>query len=114
MTGTINKTLILGYLGSDPEIFVTDNGKEVARLSIATNDYDGKQSHTEWHKAVIFAPGLIDKVVKPYLTKGSRVHIEGSNRTGKFTTRDGVERSSTDVIVQELTLLDGKPQKSEK
>ncbi len=114
MTGTFNKTQILGHLGADPDIHVTEGGREIARLSIATNesytDKAGvKHERTEWHRAVIFSEGLITKVVKPYLKSGNRVFVEGSNRTDKYTDKDGVERYSTDIVVSELTLVDGKP-----
>lgn len=114
MTGTINKMTILGHLGADPEIRVTQDGREIARLSVATNerytDKDGvKQERTEWHRVVIFPEGLITKVVKPYLREGSRIFCEGTSRTDKYTDKEGVERFSTDIILQELTLLDGKP-----
>lgn len=113
MTGTINKTLVLGRLGADPEIHLTENGKEIVRLSIATNerftDKNGeKQERTEWHRLVIFREGLIAKVVKPYLKKGSKVFAEGALRTDSFEDKQGVKRFSTDVIVRELTLLDAK------
>lgn len=112
MSGTYSKTIILGHLGADPEIFTADSGKEIASLRIATNerftDKNGeKQERTEWHRAVIFAEGLVSKVVKPYLKKGSKVLIEGSNRTESYT-KDGVERYSTDIVVHELKLLDSK------
>lgn len=113
MTGTINKTTILGHLGGDPDIHVTDGGREIARFTVATNERftkDGeKHQHTEWHRFVIFNEGLIAKVVKPYLKKGSKVHVEGSNRTSSYTDKDGVERFGTDIIVREITLLDRKP-----
>ncbi len=119
MTGTFNKTQVLGHLGADPDIHVTDDGREIARLRIATNesftDKNGvKRERTEWHRAVIFPEGLITKVVKPYLKSGNRVFVEGSSRTDKYTDKDGVERYSTDIVVSELTLLDGKPTTEEK
>ena len=114
MTGTLNKTMIIGHLGSDPEIHITQDGREIARFTIATNerytDKAGeKQERTEWHRAVVFGEGLVSKVVKPFLKQGSQVFIEGSNRTEKYTDKDGVERYSTDVVVREITLLDRKP-----
>lgn len=113
MTGTINRIVVQGHLGRDPEIFVSDTGREIARLTIATNerftDRNGKtQERTEWHRAVIFGEGLITQVAKPHLKKGSKVLIKGSNRTDKYTDKNGVERYSTDIIVRELTLLDPK------
>ena len=117
MTGTINKTFILGNLGRDPEIHVTQSGTEIARFTVATSDRftdknGEKQERTEWHRVVIFGNGLINKVVKPYLNKGSRVHIQGNLRTDKYTDKNGVERYSTDIVVENLTLLDSKPSAS--
>ena len=114
MTGTINKTQILGRLGADPEIRVTDDGREIARLSIATNESftdkaGNKQERTEWHRVVIFPESLITKVVKSHLQKGNRVYVEGTSRTDKYTGKDGVERYSTEIVLKELMLLDGQP-----
>lgn len=113
MTGTINRTLILGNLGSDPSILLTQDGREIAKLSLATEnrykDRDGNtQTSTDWHRAVIFQNGLVTKVVKPYLKKGSKVCIAGSNRTTEYTDKDGTKRYSTEIVVREITLLGGK------
>ena len=115
MTGTFNKIIIFGHLGANPDIHVTSDGREIARFNVATSDRykdknGEKQEHTEWHRVVAFRSGLIDSVIKPFLKKGSKVLIEGSSRTGKYTDKDGVERYSTDVIVDELTLSD-RPEK---
>ncbi len=113
MTGTINKTIILGHLGGNPDIRMTEGHREVARFTVATNERftkDGeKHQHTEWHRLVIFNEGLITNVIKPYLKKGSQVHVEGSNRTSSYTDKNGVERFGIDIIVREITLLDRKP-----
>ncbi|XP_020909456.2 uncharacterized protein LOC110247366 [Exaiptasia diaphana] len=111
MTGTLNKTMILGYLGGDPEIRMTESGREIARLTVATNEHytdaqGQRQKNTEWHRLVVFADGLISKVIKPYLKKGSKLLVEGRNATRKYTDKNGVERYSTDVIVRGITLLD--------
>jgi len=116
---TYSKTIILGRLGADPAISLTGNGKEIARLSIATTerytDSDGnKQERTEWHRAVIFSQALVSKVVKPYLNKGSQVLIEGSNRTESYTEKDGVQRYSTEIVVSELNLVGGNNSKKSK
>lgn len=113
MTGSINKAQILGRLGQDPQIIMTQSGKEIAKFNIATSerftDKNGEiQERTEWHRVVIFADGLVSKVVKPYLKTGSRVFVEGSNRTEKYTDKDGIDRYSTEVVVRELILVDRK------
>ena len=111
MTGTFNRATILGHLGADPEIRATANG-EIARLSIATNerfkDKNGeRQERTDWHRAVIFSDGLVSKVVKPYLKKGSSVLIEGAIRTDSYE-KDGERRFTTEIIVSDLTLMDSR------
>ncbi len=112
MTNSLNRTQLIGHLGAKPEIHTTEDGREIVRLSIATNetflDKDGKkQERTEWHRVVIFHANLITKVVVPFLKKG--IFVEGSLRTDKYTDKDGVERYSTDIILQELIMLDRKP-----
>ena len=113
MTISLNRTQIIGHLGADPEIRTTRDGRGIARLSIATNevflDKSGeKQERTEWHRVVVFGEKLVTEIVKPFLKKGSRVFVDGSNRTDKYTDKDGVERYSTDIILSELILLDRK------
>ena len=113
MTGTFSRTQILGNLGKDPEIYMTGSGKEIARLSIATSerftDKNGEmKERTQWHRAVIFSDGLVSKVVKPYLKKGSKIFLEGANRTESYTDKDGTERFNTEIIVRDLTLVDRK------
>ena len=118
MTTSLNRVQLIGHLGADPEIRTTQKGHEVASLRIATNESflkDGeKQEHTEWHRVVIFGDGLITKVVKPYLGKGNRVFVEGSIRSNKYTDNEGVKRYSTDIVVQQLNLLDRKPTEDRK
>ena len=114
MAISLNRVQLMGNLGADPEICTTKDGREVARLSIATNETflnkDGnRQERTEWHRVVIFHGNLITKVVIPFLKEGSTVFVEGSLRTDKYTDKDGIERYSTDIILRELTLLDRKP-----
>jgi single-strand DNA-binding protein len=114
MTGTFSKTLIIGHLGANPDIHTTGDGREIARFTVATNarftDRNGdKQERTEWHRVVIFAEGLISGVVKPYLKKGTAVLIEGSNRTEKYTDKDGREHYGTDIVGESLTLIGNAP-----
>ena len=114
--GTINRVIIVGNLGSDPEVRTTNTGARVVSLSVATSDnWTDKQSgekrqRTEWHRVVIFNQGL-SKIARDYLRKGTQVYLEGQLQTRKWTTEDGQDRYSTEVILQPyhgvLTLLSG-------
>ena len=105
MAGSLNKVLLIGRLGNDPEIKQMTNGKSVARLSVATSEtWKDKNSgerkeKTEWHRVVIFNEGLVG-VVKQYLKKGSQVYIEGQIQTTKYTDNNGQEKYSTQIILQ--------------
>ncbi|NSM57013.1 single-stranded DNA-binding protein [Wolbachia endosymbiont of Atemnus politus] len=115
--GTVNKVILIGNLGRDPEIRTMQNGKEMANFSIATSEswtdkFSGVRSEkTEWHNIVVFNEGLV-KVVKDFARKGSKVYIEGSLRTRKWTDQNGSERYTTEVMLQNfnsvLTLLDSR------
>lgn len=116
MAGSVNKVILVGNLGADPEIRSMQNGKEVANLRIATSeswkDQSGERKEkTEWHRVVIFSEGLV-KVAKSYLKKGSKVYIEGSLQTRKWVDPSGQEKYNTEVVLQgfgsTLTMLDGK------
>lgn len=117
MAGSVNKVIIVGNLGRDPEIRSTQDGKEIANLAIATseswNDRNSgeRREKTEWHRVVIFNDGLV-KVVKNYLKKGAKVYIEGALQTRKWTNKEGQEQYSTEVVLQgfnsTLQMLDGK------
>jgi single-strand DNA-binding protein len=117
MASSVNKVILIGNLGRDPEIRSTQDGREIANLAIATSDTwkdkvtGEKKEKTEWHRVVIFSEGLVN-VVKNYLKKGAKVYIEGSLQTRKWTDKDGVERYSTEIVIQgfngSLTMLDGK------
>lgn len=116
MAGSVNKVILIGNCGKDPEIRTMQDGKKVANLSIATSDSwkdkatGEKKEKTEWHRIVIFG-GLAD-IVEKYVKKGSKIYVSGSLQTRKWTDKDGVEKYSTEVVLQnfggELTLLDGK------
>ncbi|QEK89406.1 single-stranded DNA-binding protein [Wolbachia endosymbiont of Chrysomya megacephala] len=116
-SGTINKVILVGNLGKDPEIRTTQNGKEMASFSIATSEswtdkFSGTRSEkTEWHNIVIFSEGLV-KIVKDFARKGSKVYVEGSLRTRKWTDQNGSERYTTEVVLYNfnsvLTLLDSR------
>jgi single-strand DNA-binding protein len=118
MAGSINKVILVGNLGFDPEIRATQDGREIANLRIATSESwkdrqtGERKEKTEWHRVVIFGEGLVN-VAKNYLRKGSKVYIEGQLQTRKWTNKDGIEQYSTEVVLQgfnaNLTMLDGKP-----
>ena len=118
MAGSLNKVLLIGRLGADPEIKQMVNGKSVARLSLATSNTwkdkntGEKKEKTEWHRIVIFNEGLVN-VVKQYLKKGAQVYIEGQLSTRKWRDeKAGVDKYSTEVVLQgynsSLTMLGGK------
>ena len=117
MAGSVNKVILVGNLGKDPEVRRMTSGEPVVNLSIATSEsWKDKNSgerkeKTEWHRVVIFNKNLAD-VAEKYLRKGSKVYVEGSLQTRKWTDKDGAEKYSTEVVLQnfrgELTMLDGK------
>ena len=105
---SVNKVIILGNLGKDPEVRYTAGGDAVANMSIATSerwkDKDGqKQERTEWHRVVAF--GRTAEIAGEYLEKGSSAYIEGKLQTRKYTDKDGIERYSTEIVVERLQLL---------
>ena len=106
MAGSLNKVLLIGRLGADPEVKQMVNGKSVARLSLATSNTwkdkntGEKKEKTEWHRVVIFNEGLV-KVVQQYVKKGAQVYIEGQLTTRKWTDeKSGTDKYSTEVILQ--------------
>ena len=116
MAGSVNKVILVGNLGNDPEARSLNNGGEVVNLSVATsdrwNDKDGnRQERTEWHRVVIFNENL-GKVAKQYLRKGSSVYLEGSLQTRKWQDNNGQDKYSTEIVLQrfrgELVLLGGR------
>lgn len=117
MAGSVNKVILIGNLGRDPEIRSTQDGREIANLAIATSESwrdknsGERREKTEWHRVVIFSDGLVN-VVKNYLRKGSKVYIEGALQTRKWTDQSGQEKYSTEIVLQgfgsTLTMLDGK------
>jgi single-strand DNA-binding protein len=117
MAGSVNKVILVGNLGRDPEVRSTQDGTKVANLSLATSEsWKDKNSgerreKTEWHRIAIFNERLVD-VAEKYLKKGSKIYIEGQLQTRKWTDQSGQERYSTEVVLQrfrgELTMLDGR------
>lgn len=117
MAGSVNKVILVGNLGRDPEVRTMNDGSPVVNLSIATSEtWRDRQSgerkeRTEWHRVVIFNENLA-KVAQQYLKKGSTVYIEGQLQTRKWTDQQGVEKYTTEVVLQrfrgELTMLGGR------
>ncbi|WP_282608373.1 single-stranded DNA-binding protein [Pelagibius sp. Alg239-R121] len=117
MAGSVNKVILVGNLGRDPEIRSTQDGTKIANLSLATSETwrdrnsGERRERTEWHRVVIFNDRLVD-VVEKFLRKGSKLYIEGQLQTRKWTDQQGVEKYSTEVVLQryrgELTMLDGR------
>jgi single-strand DNA-binding protein len=117
MAGSVNKVILVGNLGRDPEIRSTQDGTKVANLSVATSESwrdknsGERREKTEWHRVVIFNERLVD-VAERFLKKGSKVYLEGQLQTRKWTDQSGAEKYTTEVVLQrfrgELTMLDGK------
>ena len=117
MAGSVNKVILVGNLGKDPEVRRMQSGDPVVNLSLATSETwrdkssGERKEKTEWHRVVIFNKNLAD-VAEKYLRKGSKVYVEGSLQTRKWTDKDGQEKYSTEVVLQnfrgELTMLDSK------
>jgi len=117
MAGSVNKVILVGNLGRDPEVRTSQDGSKIVNLSIATSETwkdrssGERKEKTEWHRVVIFNPNLAD-VAERFLRKGSSVYVEGALQTRKWTDQQGQERYSTEVVIGrfkgELTLLGGR------
>ena len=117
MAGYVNKVILIGNLGKDPEIRRTQDGRPVANLRVATTESwrdkttGERREKTEWHSVVIFNEGLC-RVVEQYLKKGAKVYLEGQLQTRKWQGQDGQDRYSTEVVLQgfnsQLTMLDSR------
>ena len=117
MAGSVNKVILVGNLGKDPEVRRMTSGDPVVNLSVATSETwrdkssGERKEKTEWHRVVIFNKNLAE-VAEKYLRKGSKVYVEGSLQTRKWTDKDGQEKYSTEIVLQnfrgELTMLDSK------
>lgn len=115
MAGSVNKVILVGNLGRDPEIRTTQDGREIANISVATSESwkdrstGERREKTEWHRVVIFNDNLVN-IVKNYLKKGSKVYLEGQLQTRKWQDQSGQEKYSTEVVLQGfngvLTMLD--------
>ena len=112
MAQGVNKVILLGNLGNDPDVRYTQAGMAIANVSIATSEAwkdkvsGEKQEKTEWHKVVFF--GRQAEIVKQYLHKGSKIYVEGSLATNKWQDKDNVERYTTQIKAQVMQMLDGK------
>ena len=117
MAGSVNKVILVGNLGKDPEIRRTQDGRPIANLRVATSESwrdkttGEKREKTEWHRVVIFNENLV-KIVEQYVKKGAKLYLEGALQTRKWQDKDGKDRYSTEVVLQNfnsaLTMLDGK------
>ena len=117
MAGSVNKVILVGNLGKDPEIRRTQDGRPIANLSVATSETwrdkatGERKEKTEWHRVVIFNEGLC-KIAEQYLKKGAKVYLEGQLQTRKWTDQSGVDKYSTEVVLQgfnsNLTMLESR------
>jgi single-strand DNA-binding protein len=117
MAGSVNKVILVGNLGRDPEVRTAQNGDKIVNLNIATSETwkdrgtGERKEKTEWHRVVIFNPNLAD-IAERYLRKGSSVYVEGALQTRKWTDQSGQEKYTTEVVIGrfkgELTLLGGR------
>ncbi|MCK9913050.1 single-stranded DNA-binding protein [Microbacteriaceae bacterium K1510] len=117
MAGSVNKVILVGNLGADPEVRRTQDGRPIVNLRIATSETwrdkatGERKEKTEWHRVVIFSEGLA-KVAEQYLKKGAKVYLEGALQTRKWQDKDGQDRYSTEIVLQgfnsNLTMLDGR------
>jgi len=112
MARGVNKVILVGNLGNDPEVRYSQSGSAITTISVATSenwkDKDGNpQERTEWHRVKFF--GKLAEIAGEYLKKGRQVYVEGSLRTEKYTDKSGVEKYSTDIIANEMQMLGGNP-----
>ena len=122
MAGSINKVILLGRLGADPEIRMSQDGKKIAKFSLATSENwrdkqtGEKKEKTEWHKVIIFSSGLAD-ISEKYLKKGSLIYIEGQISSRKYTDQSGIEKYITEVVLQgyncQLTMIDNRSENAQ-
>ena len=118
---TINKVILVGNIGNDPEIRSTSDGREIANFSLATSESwkdkntGERKSKTEWHKVSVFSQGLVG-IIKNYVKKGTKVYLEGQLQTRKWTDNSGIEKYTTEIVLQNfnstLSILDSKQSES--
>ena len=119
---SINKVILIGHLGKDPEIRNTNDGREIATFSLATGETwkdkntGEKKETTEWHRVVVFSQGLVS-VIKNYVHKGSKLYVEGQLKTRKWTDNNGVDKYTTEIVLKgfnsTIQLLSGKADTNE-
>ncbi len=117
MAGSVNKVILVGNLGKDPEIRSTNDGTKIANFTLATSENwrdkasGERRERTEWHRVAVFNDRLVE-VIEKYLKKGAKVYVEGALQTRKWTDKEGQERYTTEVVLQrfrgELTMLDSR------
>jgi single-strand DNA-binding protein len=117
MAGSVNKVILVGNLGADPEVRTLPSGNKVVNLSVATSESwrdknsGERKEKTEWHRVVIFSEGLV-RIAEQYLKKGAKVYLEGALQTRKWQDQSGADKYSTEVVLQgfnsTLTMLDGR------
>ena len=118
---TINKVILVGNIGNEPEIRATSDGREIANFSLATSESwkdkntGERKSKTEWHKVSVFSQGLVG-IIKNYVKKGTKVYLEGQLQTRKWTDNSGIEKYTTEIVLQNfnstLSILDSKQSES--
>ena len=122
MAGSVNKVILVGNLGADPEIRRTQDGRPIANFSVATSESwrdknsGERKERTEWHRVVVFSEGLC-RVIEQYVKKGSKVYLEGQLQTRKWQDKDGNDRWSTEIVLQgfnsTLTMLDSRTERGD-
>ena len=107
---SVNRVILLGNVGNDPQIRTTQNGKKMASFSLATSEKWKEETKKQWHKVVIYNENIVANVVEKYVNKGSKLYVEGSLQTRKWTDKDGSEKYITEVVLQgfnsKIELLD--------
>jgi single-strand DNA-binding protein len=121
MAGSVNKVILVGNVGKDPEIRATQSGGKIASFSLATSETwrdkmsGERKEKTEWHRIVVYSEALV-KILESYVKKGSKLYVEGSLQTRKWTDNSGVERYSTEIVIQNFngnfTILDNRQNSS--
>ena len=103
---SVNKVILVGNIGKDPEARFMPNGNAVTNLSIATSSKKDGQEYTQWHRCVAYEK--VAEIIAQYAKKGQQIYVEGTLRYGKYTDKDGVEKHTTDIIVHQVQLLGGR------
>ena len=107
---SVNKVILIGCVGKDPEVRYSQKGMAVANFSVATNKKKGNEQVTQWHQVVAF--NKLGEIVSNYVKKGSRVYIEGSIDYSEYTTKDGIKKTATKIIADSMQFWDDKPKSS--